>query len=455
LKPIRFLVLLVAATASLLAPAKAYAHLHLERSAPAANDTLTAAPSVIRLTYSESVELGFSDLSLVGPLGEVRLGELVVPVDSPAVLEARIVGRLVAGEYTVRWQAASADGHPMRGEYTFTIAADAEGLPPAVPTAAITARPDTTPPPARAATFGVESPGYVAVRWGTFVALLAVIGAVAFRLLVLAPLADDKETVSLAATRAARLGLWAAALLFLAAFLRLGAESAAVSGTLADATHAGGIVFGTIWGAGWLLEVGGALVALAGFLLARRGADVGWLIAALGAVALAFFPALSGHAVSEERFRFATVIADGLHVFSAGGWLGSLLFLLVVGIPSAGRARSRDRGETLTRMVTAFSAPALTFAALLLLTGIFASWVHLGSLSALTGTAYGKTLLGKLAVVAVVAVAGVVNWRSLRPKLGSDGVPQRLRRSAAFELAAALLVLVITAALVGTPLPPH
>jgi copper transport protein len=81
--------------------------------------------------------------------------------------------------------------------------------------------------------------------------------------------------------------------------------------------------------------------------------------------------------------------------------------------------------------------------------------VHLGSLSALTGTAYGKTLLGKLAVVAVVAVAGVVNWRSLRPKLGSDGVPQRLRRSAAFELAAALLVLVITAALVGTPLPPH
>jgi copper transport protein len=438
----------------LLSPGEAHAHLHLEGSIPAANDTLAVVPTVIRLTYSEAVELGFSDLSLVGPLGEVRLGELVVPVDSTVVLEARIVGSLVAGEYTVRWQAASADGHPMRGEFTFTIAEEADGLAPAKSTAASAVPPDSAPPPARAATFGVQSPGYVAVRWGTFVALLAVIGAVAFRLLVLAPLADEKETVSFAATRAARLGLWAAALLLLAAFLRLGAESAALGGTLSDATHAGGIVLGTIWGAGWLLQVGGALVALAGFLLARRGADVGWLIAALGAVALAFFPALSGHAVSEERYRFVTVIADGLHVFSAGGWLGSLLFLLVVGIPSANRARVRDRSETLTRMVTAFSAPALSFATLLLLTGIFASWVHLGTLSALTGTAYGKTLLGKLAVVAVVAAAGVVNWRSLRPKLGSDGVPQRLRRSAAFELAAALLVLVITAALVATPLPP-
>jgi copper transport protein len=454
LKPTRLLALLLAATAILLAPAEAHAHLHLEGSAPSANDTLAVVPTVIRLAYSESVELGFSDLSLVGPLGEVRLGELVVPVDSPAVLEAAIAGRLVAGEYTVRWQAASADGHPMRGEYTFVLAANAEGLTPAAPAAASTT-PAPAPPPARAATFGVQSPGYVAVRWGTFVALLAVIGAVAFRLLVLAPLADARETVSLAATRAARLGLWAAALLLLAAFLRLGAESAALGGALSDAAHPGGIVLGTIWGAGWLLQIGGAVLALAGFLLARRGADIGWLIAALGAVALAFFPALSGHAVSDERYRFVTVIADGLHVFSAGGWLGSLLFLLVVGIPTAGQAPARERGEILKRIVTGFSAPALSFAGLLLLSGLFASWIHLGRLSALTSTGYGKTLLAKLAVVAVVAAAGTVNWRALRPRLGSDGASRRLRRSAAFELAAALLVLVITAALVATPLPPH
>ncbi len=141
MKPIRLLALLVAATAILLAPADALAHLHLESSSPSANDTLTVAPKVVRLAYTESVELGFSDLSLVGPLGEVRLGELVVPVDSPAVLEADIVGRLVAGEYTVRWQAAGADGHPMRGEYTFTIAANASGLAPAGPTSVSTRMP--------------------------------------------------------------------------------------------------------------------------------------------------------------------------------------------------------------------------------------------------------------------------------------------------------------------------
>ena len=445
---------LLAAAALILAPGTAHAHLHLTASEPAAGTTVSAAPAAIRLSFSEGVELGFSDLSLIGPLGEVRIGDLAVPVDSPEVLEVRVLGKLVAGEYTVRWQAASADGHPMRGEYTFAVAEGATGL------AAPTATPPPPPPaptaaPAEASHFGVESPGYVAVRWGTFVALLAVIGAVAFRLLVLGRLRKEEELVAAAAPRAAQLGLWAAALLLVAAFLRLAAQSVAILGDAAGADRIGGIVLGTLWGMGWMLQVGGTLLALAGFILARRGADLGWLFAALGAVILAFFPALSGHAASTGTLQSVSIVADGLHVFGAGGWLGSLLFVLVVGLPAAARSDPRGKRGALAAMVAAFSAIALAFVSIVVLTGLLASWIHLGSFSALTASRYGKTLLVKLAVVVLVAVAGHFNWRRLGPALKDGEGSARLQRSAAFELAAGLLVLAVTAALVATPLPPH
>jgi copper transport protein len=443
---------LLAAAALILAPGTAHAHLHLTASEPAAGTTVNAAPVAIRLSFSEGVELGFSDLSLIGPLGEVRIGDLAVPVDSPEVLEVRVLGKLVAGEYTIRWQAASADGHPMRGEYTFAVAENATGL--AAPTAA-PPPPAPSAAPAEASHFGVESPGYVAVRWGTFVALLAVIGAVAFRLLVLGRLRKEEELVAAAAPRAAQLGLWAAALLLVAAFLRLAAQSVAILGDAAGADRIGGIVLGTLWGMGWMLQVGGALLALAGFILARRGADLGWLFAALGAVILAFFPALSGHAASTGTLQSVSIVADGLHVFGAGGWLGSLLFVLVVGLPAAARSDPRGKRGALAAMVAAFSAIAIAFVSIVVITGLIASWIHLGSFSALTASRYGKTLLVKLAVVVVVAAAGHFNWRHLGPALKGGEGSARLQRSAAFELAAALLVLAVTAALVATPLPPH
>ena len=56
-------------------------------------------------------------------------------------------------------------------------------------------------------------------------------------------------------------------------------------------------------------------------------------------LALAFTPALSGHAVATSALA---VVSDGLHVLSAGGWLGTLLLMVVAGLPLlAGTAERR------------------------------------------------------------------------------------------------------------------
>jgi putative copper export protein len=66
---------------------------------------------------------------------------------------------------------------------------------------------------------------------------------------------------------------------------------------------------------------------------------------------------------------------------------------------------------------------------------------------------WGRYVLVKTVLVLLVVALGAVNWRRLGPRLAQlDGVPA-LRKSLVTELLLALLVLLITAVLVVTPLP--
>jgi putative copper export protein len=147
------------------------------------------------------------------------------------------------------------------------------------------------------------------------------------------------------------------------------------------------------------------------------------------------------------------VIADALHVLAAGGWLGTLLVTVVAGLPVTLRGAPGSRGREASALIGAFSPVALWCAGLLVVTGLVAAILHLGSISALWESRYGQVLLIKLAVIAVLLVVASINWRILRPRLGTDQATRRIRGSAVAELTLALVVLVVTAVLVATPPP--
>ncbi|HEU0298767.1 MAG TPA: copper resistance protein CopC [Longimicrobium sp.] len=518
--------LLAVVTALAALPSPALAHGVLRRSVPASGAHLSTAPSELRLTFNENVELAVARLRLLGPdSAEVALAPLALSLDSASVLVARIAGPLRAGTYVVAWQVAGADGHPVRGTYSFVIAPGAAGLA-AAPTPAGPSAPGRSPPPAshhrgtslpEGSGFDAESPRYAAVRWLTFVGLLGVIGAVAFRLAVL-PLVRRQRTepalaiLAPAAGRAARVGLAAAAVLALAGVLRLYAQSYALHGAegALEPELVGTMLSRTVWGWGWLLQAAGTALVVAGFALARRAprrllpsreeagemeevreaAEVeapftaassphavavarapvayvsatapesarepsrpGWALAAAGAVALAFTPALSGHAASTPRVTALAVLADGVHVLGAGGWIGGLLLVLTTGVPVALGLAREQRGPAVAALVNAFSPTALLFAGALTVTGVFAAWVHLGSVPALWETAYGRTLLLKLAVLSAVFGTGAYNFLRVKPALDGEPGVLRLRRSATVEVAVGVLVLAVTAVLVATATP--
>jgi copper transport protein len=437
----------------LSAPAPVLAHGGLKSSVPASGVTLSAAPTELRLVFTEAVELAFTRVELRGPAGVVQLRSPSFSRQDRRTIVSRIAEQLSPGQYTVTWQVAGADGHPVRGSFTFGIAAEASGLPP--PPGNAHHDPATFPD---AGGFNAGSPLYIIIRWVQFTAILVLTGAVAFQAVVLRLFRKhmgQSPLVGPAARRAANVGFYAAILLAVVVVLRLAAQSYAMQppGSRFAPVIMWAIIGGTTWGWGWLLQAVATALALAGFSAARKDPARGWGIAAAGAISGAFAPALSGHAASAPLLRPLAIFADGVHILGASGWLGSLLVLLVAGIPAAMRLDAEARGRAVADLVTAYSPWALVFAALTAVAGIFSGWIHLGAIPALWQTDYGRILLVKLAVLAIVTATGAYNFLYVRPRLGKIEGVKRIRRSATGEIAVGIVVLLVTAVLVATPTP--
>jgi copper transport protein len=126
-----------------------------------------------------------------------------------------------------------------------------------------------------------------------------------------------------------------------------------------------------------------------------------------------------------------------------------LLSLMVIGVPFALTLELADRWDLVASLVNAFSPVALASAGVVVVSGVFASWVHLEHLSTLWQTAYGNVLLVKLLFVAITFGIGGYNFRRVQPQLSNQLGTQRLRRSAATELATGFLILLVTGLLTG------
>ncbi|WP_045958416.1 copper homeostasis periplasmic binding protein CopC [Xenorhabdus poinarii] len=101
---------------------QALAHAHLKDQTPTENTTVEAAPKAITLSFSERIELGFSQVKLIGPEKNViQTGKLELDPETKTKLILPLEGQLTAGKYTVDWRVLSVDGHKTKGLYSFTV----------------------------------------------------------------------------------------------------------------------------------------------------------------------------------------------------------------------------------------------------------------------------------------------------------------------------------------------
>jgi methionine-rich copper-binding protein CopC len=140
----RFAVAAVAAAllGVLVTAVPAEAHTTLTSSSPAKGATVTS-PAQIRLTFADPVR--FTGVVVEDAKGGHHESGKARAVDNHVTQP--VAGVLAPGVYTVGWRVVAPDGHPVTGEYTFTVKGGGGAASPAPSSsaAAPSAGPATTP----------------------------------------------------------------------------------------------------------------------------------------------------------------------------------------------------------------------------------------------------------------------------------------------------------------------
>ena len=264
-----------------------------------------------------------------------------------------------------------------------------------------------------------------------FVALFAVIGGTLTYLLVLRPvLRTDVGPADrqLARHRYTRLLAWSGPLLLVTAYLQLAARVARAG---LGVGFGQALAPGQIWSyltvpatkgswisSGALVIAQNALFALAAIVLCSlfvrerttAVAATALGLTLLGTLVLSIPAKLAGQTVDDQLDTWLTQA----HVIAAGTWVGGLSSLAIV-------ARSRLFGEAAgacwARTWQRFSSVALVAVGVLVASGAWLAWRHVGSVTELLTTTYGRFLLVKLAIVGTMIAAGGYNQLVLTPRI--------------------------------------
>lgn len=304
----------------------------------------------------------------------------------------------------------------------------------------------------------IESLGLLA-RFVAFAGILTVVGAVAFRLFVLKRVGVGASVSARASRRAASLGVFACIAVMIAAVVKLVLQTAEMRFPTDSWLVVGRqMLLETPWGTVWMIQFACAVLLAMSFTLARKDALPRWRTVAILSLVLAASSAFSSHAMSARRFGQYAIAADALHVVGAAVWMGTLFVMFI----SVWRGDANEPGSELTvseqragyvgLLLRAYSPVAQASVAMVVVSGVVSSLAHLESVGELVSTPYGQALWRKLIFVVIVMALGFRNWKSLTPRLATDG-PRRMTRGMLAELLIAAVVLALTAALVVTPPP--
>lgn len=194
---------------------------------------------------------------------------------------------------------------------------------------------------------------------------------------------------------------------------------AAVAAALEAALAAGGLSAAAL--NDYLLAnfAGVARIAVVGLValavgLARRAPRAAALSAAAAVVALA----VSGHARSADPSGLA-IAADAAHLLAGAVWLGGAALIVVAWGPALRDPATRRR--LVRTVLPRFGRIALPAFGIVVVAGSVNAIVELGRVSDLWRTAYGATLLAKIALVALAAGAAWLHAYRLRPRLTGPG----------------------------------
>jgi copper transport protein len=383
----------------LISPASpASAHAALLQSEPPSGAVLASSPGEVVLTFSEPVRIAPQRVHLIGPDGRTVDGGN--PTTQGSQLRIPMKQTTDRGTYLISFRVISADSHPISGSIPFSIGAPSANAPSATTSGA------PTDPVVTSLLAGVRYLGYAGVALVT--------GPALFLSLLWPRRLSRRGPLRMITVGIGLVGVSTLAEQYLQAPYHAG--TGLFGASTADLRE----VFNSQYGAAHLVRIGviaALMVLLPLFVNRPAGSDgrAGWtdrvLVALLAVVGLATWP-ISGHAAATS-VPVLTTLADAVHLGAMAVWIGGLITLFAFLLR---RANPRE----LAAILPVWSRWAMTTVSVLVIAGTAQALVSLGSPQGLYATSYGRLLLFKVGILALVLViAGYSRRLTLRPLRGA------------------------------------
>lgn len=368
----------------------ASAHASLLSSDPADGAVLESAPEAVTMQFSESVAVQSDGVRVLDADGErVDAGTTEA---SGVTITAPIEGTLPDGGYVVAWRAVSADGHPIRGAFAFSVG-EAAAVSTDVADDAFAATADRTYEIAGAVLRGLTYLGVLGAAGATLM------GSVLHR-------RGDPAVVGRVVAALASVGL-------VGLLAQLPVQASLVTGRGLGSIADDGVldlVLSDGMGASVLIVGAGLIAILLTTNLRHEDATKvlrigGGLVAPLGLV-------VTGHTRTMEPAAVGFA-SDAAHVLAGAVWFGGLGALVAI----VRHRRSAGSVGWAAHAVARFSGYAAILVALVVVSGTAMAWIEIGGIDPLTSTTYGRLFLAKVALIAVVIAGAAWNRFRLVPAL--------------------------------------
>jgi copper resistance protein D len=159
--------------------------------------------------------------------------------------------------------------------------------------------------------------------------------------------------------------------------------------------------------------------------------------------------AATGHVAAASPQGFAAIGAtnDGLHLLTAGYWIGGLFALIAI-------LGSRPSAPRLQQAVAIFAEWGMIAVSLLVMTGIINAAMVLLSGPGHDNLLYAGVLALKILLALVMIGLALINHFRLLPRLTQNGIAARLKNRAGWELGLGVIVLAL-AGLLNLLVPIH
>lgn len=409
--PRLFVLLLLALGVLLATPQAASAHAATVGSTPAPGSVVGSSPTEVTVTFSESITPVNGRIQVIAPDGE-RISGLATARGAVLHIPVRTAKRPL-GTYLISYRVISADSHPVGGAITFSV-----GAPSARPKAA-----ETT------GTHWSVRAAVPTLRFLGYGGLTLIVGPAMF-LAFLWPRRRSRAGV----TRLIKTGFALTAVATLGAIGTQAQQSSGAALWQVSAGELGDVVTSRF---GLTLVARLAVLAILFFLvpLPFHGRLKGGLVLLLGVAGLATWP-LTGHSIASP-LPVVTVGVDIVHLATMALWLGGLITLLGFLL------RGTDR-RILGVLLPVWSRWAALSVLWLAIAGTVQAVVEVGTVDALFSTGYGRLLLTKLGILALVLAAAAVARRFVQRSQSGNG----LRRTVGIEVLATVVILGLSAVLV-------